>query len=145
MNRRGDEALVRSVIKKLRQIDGMAIRSTAIVGFPTETDEEFEQTSSLSGLFNVYNCLGCMVVARLFGISSQTIKEGVEKIDGIEGRNQTLYNHILTLQSLGLSKSEIRVILQIANEYVFEEPLPASELDTISRDEAFRQDSFYEG
>ena len=43
MNRRGDEALVRSVIKKLRQIDGMAIRSTAIVGFPTETDEEFTQ------------------------------------------------------------------------------------------------------
>lgn len=62
-----------------------------------------------------------------------------------DGRNQTLYNHILTLQSLGLSKAEIRVILQIANEYVFEEPLPASELDTISRDEAFRQDSFYEG
>ncbi|MBO5772825.1 MAG: UDP-N-acetylmuramoyl-L-alanyl-D-glutamate--2,6-diaminopimelate ligase [Clostridia bacterium] len=55
----------------------------------TMLDEEFEQTSSLSGLFNVYNCLGCMVVARLFGISSQTIKEGVEKIDGIEGRNQT--------------------------------------------------------
>ena len=43
MNRRGDEALVRSVIKKLRQIDGMAIRSTAIVGFPGETDEEFTQ------------------------------------------------------------------------------------------------------
>ena len=43
MNRRGDEALVRSVIKKLREIDGMAIRSTAIVGFPGETDEEFTQ------------------------------------------------------------------------------------------------------
>lgn len=62
-----------------------------------------------------------------------------------DGRNQTLYNHILTLQSLGLSKAEIRVILQIANEYVFEEPLSDSELETIGRDEAFRQDSFYEG
>ena len=62
-----------------------------------------------------------------------------------DGRNQTLYNHILTLQSLGLSKSEIRVILQIANEYVFEEPLPTSELETIARDEAFREDSFFEG
>ncbi len=41
MNRRGDGELVRSVIKKLRTIDGMAIRSTAIVGFPTETEEEF--------------------------------------------------------------------------------------------------------
>ena len=62
-----------------------------------------------------------------------------------DGRNQTLYNHILTLQSLGLSKSEIRVILQIANEFVFEEPLPTSELETIARDEAFREDSFFEG
>ena len=41
MNRRGDGELVRSVIKKLRTVDGMTIRSTAIVGFPTETDEEF--------------------------------------------------------------------------------------------------------
>ena len=41
MNRRGDGELVRSVIKELRSIEGMAIRSTAIVGFPTETDEEF--------------------------------------------------------------------------------------------------------
>lgn len=62
-----------------------------------------------------------------------------------DGRNQTLYNHILVLQSLGLSKSEIRVILQIANEYVFDEPLPTSELETISRDEAFREDTFFEG
>ena len=62
-----------------------------------------------------------------------------------DGRNQTLYNHILTLQSLGLSKAEIRVILQIANEYVFEEPLPMSELETIGRDEAFREDSFFDG
>ena len=43
MNRRGDEELVRSVIKELRSIEGMAIRSTAIVGFPTESEEEFTQ------------------------------------------------------------------------------------------------------
>ena len=43
MNRKGDEEVIRSVIKKLRSIEGMAIRSTAIVGFPTETDEEFTQ------------------------------------------------------------------------------------------------------
>ena len=75
------------------------------------------------------------------------IKNDVDFIDmeNGDGRNQTLYNHILTLQSLGLSKAEIRVILQIANEYVFEEPLPASELETIARDEAFREDSFFEG
>ena len=62
-----------------------------------------------------------------------------------DGRNQTLYNHILVLQSLGLSKVEIRSILQIANDFVFEEPLPFSELETIGRDESFREDSFFEG
>ena len=62
-----------------------------------------------------------------------------------DGRNQTLYNHILVLQSLGLSKVEIRAILQIANDFVFEEPLPFSELETIGRDESFREDSFFEG
>ncbi len=43
MNRRGDGALIRNVMKELRSIEGMAIRSTAIVGFPTETDEEFTE------------------------------------------------------------------------------------------------------
>ncbi len=41
MNRRGDGELIRKVIKQLREIDGMAIRSTAIVGFPGETEEDF--------------------------------------------------------------------------------------------------------
>ena len=41
MNRKGDGELIRSVIKKLRTVPEMAIRSTAIVGFPTETEEEF--------------------------------------------------------------------------------------------------------
>ena len=43
MNRRGDGDLVRKVIKELREIDGIAIRSTAIVGFPGETEEEFNE------------------------------------------------------------------------------------------------------
>lgn len=43
MNRRGDGDLVRKVIKELREIDNIAIRSTAIVGFPGETEEEFNE------------------------------------------------------------------------------------------------------
>ena len=44
MNRRGDSALIRNVIGKLRQeIPGITLRTTFIVGFPGETEEDFRQ------------------------------------------------------------------------------------------------------
>lgn len=43
MNRRGDQALIRNVISKLRtEIPDVVIRTTFIVGFPGEGEEEFE-------------------------------------------------------------------------------------------------------
>ena len=43
MNRRGDQALIRNVISKLRtEIPNVVIRTTFIVGFPGEGEEEFE-------------------------------------------------------------------------------------------------------
>ena len=41
MNRKGNGALIREVMKKLREIDGIASRSTAIVGFPGESENDF--------------------------------------------------------------------------------------------------------
>ncbi|MBO5111330.1 MAG: 30S ribosomal protein S12 methylthiotransferase RimO [Clostridia bacterium] len=42
MNRKGDGQVVRGAIERLRAgVPGITIRSTAIVGFPGETDEEF--------------------------------------------------------------------------------------------------------
>ena len=44
MNRHGDGALIRDTIRRLRDgVPGITIRSTAIVGFPGETEEEFEE------------------------------------------------------------------------------------------------------
>ena len=43
MNRRGDQALIRNVISKLRtEIPDVVIRTTFMVGFPGEGEEEFE-------------------------------------------------------------------------------------------------------
>lgn len=43
MNRRGDQAMIRNVIEKLRtEIPDVVIRTTFIVGFPGEGEEEFE-------------------------------------------------------------------------------------------------------
>ena len=62
-----------------------------------------------------------------------------------DGRNQILFNYILTLQSHGLSKDDIRDVITIVNNYVLEDPLDQKELDTILRDDAFTQESFYKG
>jgi ribosomal protein S12 methylthiotransferase len=44
MNRRGDEEFLRNLFKKIRNLIPNAIlRTTYIVGFPTETDEDFEK------------------------------------------------------------------------------------------------------
>lgn len=44
MNRRGDSALIKGVIEKLRrQIPEIVIRTTFIVGFPGETEEDFNE------------------------------------------------------------------------------------------------------
>ncbi len=62
-----------------------------------------------------------------------------------DGRNQTLFNYILTLQSNGFSVNECREVLTILNKYVLREPLDERELAVIMRDESFKKDSFFSG
>lgn len=59
-----------------------------------------------------------------------------------DGRNSLLFEYILKLNSMGLSKDETRDVLKLINRYVFKSPLPESELETLSRDEAFPVDTF---
>lgn len=62
-----------------------------------------------------------------------------------DGRNQELFNYILTLQSAGFSKDEARECIEIINKYVLKTPLSDKEIETILRDEAFRKPAFYDG
>ena len=43
MNRHGNGQTIRDVIAKLRTVEGMVIRTTFIVGFPGETEEDFNE------------------------------------------------------------------------------------------------------
>ena len=60
-----------------------------------------------------------------------------------DGRNQTLFNYILTLQSNGFSKKEARECLSIINKYVMKDSLSEKELDVIMRDDSFKKETFF--
>ena len=66
-------------------------------------------------------------------------------MDAGDGRNQALFNYILTLQSEDFEKEEARDCLKMINKYVLKEPLAEDELDVIMRDEAFAKPIFYKG
>lgn len=62
-----------------------------------------------------------------------------------DGRNQALFNYILTLQGAGFSKDEARECIETTNDFVLAEPLPKGELAVILRDDAFRKPVFFQG
>lgn len=66
-------------------------------------------------------------------------------MDAGDGRNQALFNYILTLQASDFSVDEARETIRIINEYVLNDPLPEDELDVILRDEAFQKPIFFKG
>lgn len=72
-------------------------------------------------------------------------KPNFAELEEGDGRNQKLFNYILTLQSNGFTKEQARETLEIINKYVFSEPLDEKELATLSRDEAFQKESFFKG
>lgn len=75
------------------------------------------------------------------------IKTGINFIDleAGDGRNQALFNYILTLQSHDFSIEEARESITLTNEYVLKEPLSDDELKVILRDEAFAKPVFFKG
>ena len=62
-----------------------------------------------------------------------------------DGRNQELFNYILKLQSNGFTKNECRECINIINKYILKDKLSDSEINTITRDEAFKSEVFYDG
>ena len=66
-------------------------------------------------------------------------------MDAGDGRNQALFNYILTLQSSGFTVEECRECITLLNRYVLKEPLSDSELEVILRDDAFKKPIFFDG
>lgn len=66
-------------------------------------------------------------------------------MDAGDGRNQALFNYILTLTANDFTVDETRECIRILNKFVLKEPLPDNELETILRDEAFQKPVFFMG
>lgn len=66
-------------------------------------------------------------------------------MDAGDGRNQSLFNYILTLQAADFAVEEARDTIRIINQFVLKEPLSGDELEVILRDEAFQKPVFYKG
>ena len=62
-----------------------------------------------------------------------------------DGRNQELFNYILTLQSNDYSVEETREAIRIINRFVLKDPLSDQEIETILRDDAFKKPIFFNG
>jgi putative DNA primase/helicase len=64
-------------------------------------------------------------------------------MDAGDGRNQALFNYILTLTSNDFSVDDTRECIRILNRFVLKESLSDDELEVILRDEAFQKPVFF--
>jgi putative DNA primase/helicase len=62
-----------------------------------------------------------------------------------DGRNQALFNYILTLQAADFSVEEARECIRLINKHILKVPLSDEELEIILRDDAFSKPVFFKG
>ena len=70
-------------------------------------------------------------------------KVDFNSLESGDGRNQELFNYILTLQGAELSNEEIKETIELLNKYVLPDPLGEVELNKILREDSFKKPSFY--
>lgn len=66
-------------------------------------------------------------------------------MDAGDGRNQALFNYILTLTANDFTVEETRECIRILNKFVLKQPLGDDELEVILRDDAFQKPVFFLG
>ena len=79
MNRRGDQAMIRNVIEKLRtEIPDVVIRTTFIVGFPGEGEDEFENLAVFVNEIE-FDRLGVFTFSAQEGTPAYAMEDQVEE------------------------------------------------------------------
>jgi ribosomal protein S12 methylthiotransferase len=79
MNRRGDAALIRSLLRKLRErIPGVTLRTTLIAGLPGETEEEFAELCDFVR-DEAFERLGCFAYSREEGTPAAEMPDQLDE------------------------------------------------------------------
>lgn len=74
---------------------------------------------------------------------SKKFNTDFSKLEEGDGRNDTLFSYILTLQQQAMTKDEIRSVIKVINQFILKDPVSDKELEVILRDKAFLKESFY--
>ena len=102
MNRQSDSSSIRELIRKLREeIPEVVIRTTVMVGFPGETEEEFNELYEFLKEAK-FDKLGCFAYSKEDGTPAARIKEQVHPMT-----KKSRYNKIMKLQQ-EISKKNLR-------------------------------------
>ena len=79
MNRHGDGALVRDTVRRLREaIPGLTLRTTLIVGFPGETEEDFLELAEYVKETR-FERLGCFTYSREEGTPAYDFPDQIDE------------------------------------------------------------------
>lgn len=62
-----------------------------------------------------------------------------------DGRDSALFGYILTLNNNGFSKDESRECIQLINKYILKDSLTHDDIERITRDDAFPEETFFDG
>lgn len=93
MNRQSDGASIRSLIQKLRkEIPEVIIRTTVMVGFPGETEEDFEELYEFIKEAK-FDKLGCFAYSKEDGTPAARLKEQVHPMT-----KKSRYHKVMSLQ-----------------------------------------------
>ena len=89
MNRKGDEASLRALVKKLRErIPGITLRTTFITGFPGETKEQFDRLGEFAQDMR-FERMGCFAYSEEEGTAAAKMPDQIDE-DVREHRKEIL-------------------------------------------------------
>lgn len=77
----------------------------------------------------------------LHPVSAPSDKFNFKDMGDGDGRNQELFNYIVFLQGQRFKKDDIKETINIINDFIFTSSLPTYEIETLTRDDAFKPEN----